>query len=324
MSKLSAMPPPTAAPPFTERLDVAVRSHAGIEGVAIENQDNYLLIDGTGRARYLRGGDEQQTHISGWPAGHARVAVLDGMGGHGFGREAAEAAVTGLLELPPCTTAAHLARGLERLHAHLQQQFASAAGPRPGTTLTLIEIPPQGPALLFHVGDSRLYELNGGTIAPLTVDHVPATAFALQGILGEHEWWAQVHGEHRPQISQAFILGDAMSDPSVLADPLFELSAATLPPFLADLPDRRPLELRPGKTYILATDGFWACAEANRWVAQWPRILGPSVGAQAKVDALFRAMNEHPPPHLHADNLTAIVLCPAASPAADSTAVPYQ
>ncbi|MFD2367207.1 PP2C family protein-serine/threonine phosphatase [Pseudoduganella sp. GCM10020061] len=318
------MPTAAAETPFTPRLDVAARSAAGIEGSTAENQDNYLLIDAAGRARFLRDEAETQQRVAGWLPGHARIAVLDGMGGHGHGREAAEAAVAGLLEMAPCHDGAELAHRLARLHGRLQQQFGTGAnGLRPGTTLTLLEIPEHGPALLFHVGDSRLYELDGDRVSPLTVDHVPATSFVLQGLLGEQEWWAQVHGEHRAQISQAFILGNALSDPAVLSDPLYELDAEVLPPFLAHLADRRPVELEPGKTYLLATDGFWACAEANRWVARWPRILAQSDSARDKVDALFGEMNDHPPAQLHHDNLTAIVIRPVSSAAADTTAVPY-
>lgn len=312
---------PPDRPLFAPHLDVAARSAAGVAGVTLENQDNFLLIDARGEARFLRGQEEQCLQIADWPAGHARIAVLDGMGGHGHGREAAEAAVTGLLEMAPCHSAEELAGRLDRLHARLQRQFASEPGPRPGTTLTLIEIRPHAQPLLYHVGDSRMYELDGERVTPLTVDHVPATAFAMQGLLGEDEWWHQVHGEHRPQISQAFILGDAISDPSALTDPLFELTPESLPAFLRHLHDRRAAELSPGKTYLLATDGFWACAEAYRWVARWPGILASSDSARAKIDALFREMDEHPPARLHHDNLTAVVIRPTGRPD-ELTAVP--
>ena len=316
------MPPAQADQPFAPQLDVAARSAAGVPGALLENQDNFLLIDTAGRACFLRDQREQRSQVAGWEPGHARLAVLDGMGGHGHGREAAEAAVAGLLAMPPCGTAAELAVRLEELHAQLQQQFRTDPGPRPGTTLTLLEIRPEQPALLYHVGDSRLYQVEGDRIEPLTVDHVPATAFAMRGMMDEQEWWAQVHGEHRPQISQAFILGDAISDLTQLSDPLFPLTADVLPAFLRHLPDRRPLELVAGRTYILATDGFWACAEANRWVARWPGILAGATSAQAMVDALFREIDEHPPGQLHKDNLTAIVIRPGAR-ATDLTAVPH-
>ncbi|HWJ93513.1 MAG TPA: hypothetical protein VNT33_02240, partial [Telluria sp.] len=91
----------TPASPRT--IDAAVRSSAGATlPRRPENQDNYLLVNGDGLARFLLGEAPQERRLAGWPAGHVRAAVLDGMGGHGHGREAAEAAVLGLLAVPAC------------------------------------------------------------------------------------------------------------------------------------------------------------------------------------------------------------------------------
>jgi serine/threonine protein phosphatase PrpC len=317
--------PPAQDLRFGPRLDVAVRSSEGTGASRRpENQDNYLLIDLDGNATFLRGQQPQRQSAPGWTPGHARVAVLDGMGGHGHGREAAEAVAAGLLAVPPCSTVTDLSRHLDALHARLQHQFAQLdhSPLRPGTTLTLLELPPGGPALLYHVGDSRLYEITPEAATVLTIDHVPATAFAMAGLLGEREWWQQVHGEHRPQISQAFILGNTFVDPVGLADPLYELSPARLPPWLAHLPDRRPISLRPGAAYLLATDGFWSCFDAPAWVARWPRLLAQCGDAAAMVDALFGEIEARPPPGLHSDNLTALVLRTPLAAGADETALP--
>ncbi|MFL6656978.1 MAG: PP2C family protein-serine/threonine phosphatase, partial [Massilia sp.] len=145
---------------FGPMLDIAARSAAGANP---ENQDNFLLIDHHGLAQYLNGQQLQQRQVQNWPVGHARVAVLDGMGGHGRGREAAEAVVTGLLAMPACTSLAQLSEQLDSLHSYLQTHFSAGVAPdrRPGTTLTLLELRPGQPPLLFHVGDSRLYEIRG-------------------------------------------------------------------------------------------------------------------------------------------------------------------
>ena len=301
---------------FGPMLDVAAQSCAAANpSVRLENQDNYLLIDIHGQAVFLRGEVEQRQRVDGWPSGHARIAVLDGMGGHGRGREAAEAVVAGLLAMPACASLGQLSALLEELHARLQRHFADsadAANPdkRPGTTLTMLELRPGQAALLWHVGDSRLYEIARGQAVPMTVDHVPATAFAMGGLLGEHEWWQQVHCEHRSQISQAFILGNAFDKPSALSAPLHELSPRNLPPFLYHLPDRRAIELDPGALYVLATDGFWACDAPQAWLGSWTRLLAGEHSAHAMCDALFTGMLAAPPPGLHMDNITAIVLRP--------------
>lgn len=314
--------------PLGPRLDVAARSAAAAHGTGgRENQDNYLLIDAQGNARYLRDGQEEATHLPHWPHGHGRVAVLDGMGGHVQGRQAAEATVAALLTLPPCGSATELAARLDALHAELQHHFDGAhenGFRRPGTTLTLLELRPGASALLYHAGDSRLYELTADQATPLTVDHVPATAVAMAGQLDEHEWWRQVHGEHRSQISQAFILGNAFASHTVLSDPLFPLTPLNLPPWLCHLPDRRAVELRPGRTYLLATDGFWSCPDGWDWVARWPAMLGSAQTAHAKLDILFTEIALRPPAQLHLDNITAValrVLAPA-TPPHDDTALP--
>jgi serine/threonine protein phosphatase PrpC len=294
-------------------LDIAARSRLGAGLLSrAENQDNFLLIDGRGSARFLLGQQQRSANVSGWTAGHVRAAVLDGMGGHGHGREAAEAVVAGLLAIPPATDLDTLSAQLDDLHTQLQAGFAAGADPerRPGTTLTMLDIPPTGPALLYHCGDSRLYKIAAGKIEPLTVDHVPATTFAMEGLLSEREWWQQVHGEHRPQISQAFILGNAFDDPLSLADPLYALTPEELPPFLRHLPDRRALELDPDAVYLLATDGFWSCADPLGMVAEWPALFDTTASAQHMLDGLFGLMERYPPGFLHPDNLTAIVIRP--------------
>jgi serine/threonine protein phosphatase PrpC len=310
-------------------LDVAAASRLGAgPRLREENQDNLQLVDTSGQAVWLHGQQPQRRQLARWRSGHARLAVLDGMGGHGHGREAAEAVVAGLLAMPPCDSAAALTRHLDQLHAGLQRHFAqlAGAGPRPGTTLTLLELPEHGDPILYHIGDSRLYEITRERAAPLTVDHVPATAFAMAGLIGEQEWWQQVHGEHRPQVSQAFILGNAFANPAHLNDPLFELTPLNLPSWLCALPDRRALPLRPDATYLLATDGLWSCSDPHGWVGQWPQLLGGRLDAAGMLAALLRAYDAHPPAFFYPDNVTAILLrTPGTSPAPgarDETVLP--
>ena len=101
---------------FGPQLDVAAHSCAAAQPLAqLENQDNYLLIDHDGRAVSLQGQRPLHQQVSDWPRGHARLAVLDGMGGHGQGRQAAEAVVAGLLAMPACDSLEQLCRRLDLL-----------------------------------------------------------------------------------------------------------------------------------------------------------------------------------------------------------------
>lgn len=319
---------------FGPGLDIAARSSASISKLQVpENQDNLLIVDAAGRAVFLHNQVPHSVQLTDWPRGHVRLAVMDGMGGHGHGREAAEAVAAGLLLIPACGTQPDLDSRLDDLHRRLQSQFRQHGDNdsfrRPGTTLTLLEIPPGAAPMLYHAGDSRLYEITADGARPLTVDHVPATSFAMHGLLGEQEWWQQVHGEHRSQISQAYILGNAFANPQVLDNELLPLGPANLPPFLRQLADRRALTLRPDATYLLATDGFWSCGRPLEWIARWPALLTqPGHSAGTGLDALFNDYADHPPPQLHIDNLSAIVLrcaSPAAAPHddnVDETALP--
>lgn len=294
---------------FGPRFDLAAATSIGAGALKrSENQDNFLLIDASGQAALLANQLPERLHVPDWPAGHVRAAVLDGMGGHGNGREAAEAVVQGLLAMPACTSHAMLAAKLDQLHARLQLQFNQAPAARqPGTTLTLLEMPPDGDPLLYHVGDSRLYEVSKNTVTCLTVDHVPATVHAMAGLLDESGWRARVHGQHHPQIAQAFILGNVINDRLELQLALVALDAGNLPSFLAHLGDRRLLPLRPDAYYVLASDGFWSCARPDEAIARWPALCRGKTAAQAS-EAILGDFMHQPPAGLHSDNLTALVL----------------
>ena len=295
------------------RFEVAAATRIGAgPNQRLENQDNFLVVDGAGLASFLRDGRLHTAQVAHWPQGHQRLAVMDGMGGHGHGREAAESVAAGLLAIPACADLASLSGHLDSLHAALQARFdalmqAEGAAARPGTTLTMLESPPAGAPLLWHAGDSRLYEITAQAVSCLSVDHVPATVLAIAGLLGEDAWRHHVHGSHAPQIAQAFILGNTLLDPARLDDGLVALDANTLPSWLRGFPDRRPLALRHDATYLLATDGFWSCRDPAEFVARWPRLFAQG-SAQACLDALFGEMETQQPLGLQPDNLTAIVL----------------
>jgi serine/threonine protein phosphatase PrpC len=241
-----------------------------------DNQDNYLVVDGQGRGRFLRNEQEIEVELRDWPSGHWRVAVLDGMGGHSHGREAAEATVNGLLDLPATTDIQQLSGDLSTLHLRLYKEFQQA-GLESGCTLLLLEIPPDGPTLLFHVGDSRAYAIDGKRVDCLTIDHVPATHLALLGLVDSVRWFQQVHVQSNSQISQAFILGSTLGVRSLQVDSiepeLVELHDRNLPLFLRGLGDRRALPLQPGWVYLLASDGLWHLTDPQSFIRRWPILL---------------------------------------------------
>lgn len=290
---MSALNPITAHPPDqSPSLEWAARSLRSPTGCGRhENQDNYLIITSQGEAHLLWHERETRLKLLDWPKGHWRLVVLDGMGGHSHGREASEKTVEGLLEIPATTDRATLSRHLEALHRRLHREFCDA-GLETGCTLVLLEIPACGPALLFHAGDSRLYAVNPTQVVCLTVDHVPATHMAMLGLLNGAQWRQQVHMQSNSEISQAFILGNTLSTPTLqietLDAELFELHDGNLPLFLRGLGDRRHLPLEPGWIYLLASDGLWHLSDPQAFIQNWPSWLAdPLPSLEELLDQLF-------------------------------------
>ncbi len=299
---------------FSANYEVAVRSllspvHPGRQ----ENQDNYLIINESGHARWLHDEREVTTVIPHWSAGYIRLAVMDGVGGHQSGRQATEKTAAGLLEIPPVQHVRELGFQLEALHRRLHQEMHRGKE-RPGCTLTILDIPPQGPALLFHAGDSRLYEVREEGTRCLTVDHVPATKFAMWGALNGIDWQRQVHEQPANRVSQAFVLGNTFKDQqlygSTLDAELYELHDGNLPPFLKGMGDRRTLELSDQAVYLLASDGLWCLAKPQLFICRWSEILVRDQPLDASLAELFAELAEMTrlEPGQHGDNCTAIVL----------------
>jgi len=278
---------------FGPNLEVSARSLASPHGGSQrENQDNYLVVDGHGRAVFLKNEKACDAQIKDWPPGHVRLAIMDGVSGMGQGREAAECVVDGLLATPACCELAQLDTVLDALHHQIRERFAHLTK-TPGCTLVLLEWPANSEPMLAHVGDSRLYEVNAERTQVLTVDHCPATAYAMRNTLNEEEWWQQVHGEDRSMLAQALGIGNTLSSPLTPVEPeLRNLRADDLPEFLRAWPDRRVLKLEPDCIYLLATDGLWSFADPQSFVQRWSEILLPPTG-QALDHALDSLFCEH-------------------------------
>ena len=300
-----------AAPP----LEIAVRSLRSPTGHGRrENQDNYLIVDDRGAVRFLWHEQETQLQLPDWPTGHRRIAILDGMGGHSHGREAAEKTVAGLLDRLAAASLGQLSADLNALHQRLYHEF-QVAGLETGCTLILLEIPLEGPALLFHVGDSRMYAIDPWRAQYLTVDHVPATHLAMLGMLDGVQWHQQVHLQTNSQISQAFILGSTLGVPSLYIEAidaeLYELHDGNLPLFLRGLSDRRPLALEAGHVYLFATDGLWHLAQPQEFIQRWPALLAqPQRSLEEIIDQLLAELadairQQHSQPD---DNCTVILV----------------
>lgn len=97
-------------------------------------------------------------------------AIADGMGGHADGDVAADTVIATIAAEPAPRTVADLERLVDRADRTVRNLVA-APGPRsPGSTL-LAATRLGDKIAVVHVGDSRCYQLVGGELRAVTVDH---------------------------------------------------------------------------------------------------------------------------------------------------------
>jgi protein phosphatase len=153
-------------------------AHRAIGPVRMHNEDTYRLVD--------------SAHPRVRACGYLAV-LADGMGGHGQGDVASDAASDGLFARfyaeppPPLDTIPDLLRaGVAEADAQVRAATAGAEGRAPGTTLVAAAVRDD---LLFvaNVGDSRAYLARGGAAFQLTRDHSLVAEQVAAGLLGPAE-----------------------------------------------------------------------------------------------------------------------------------------
>ena len=120
---------------------------------------------------------------SGESDGPAVLMVADGMGGHIAGEVASRLAINAAAssELDPADRVAAANRAIREEVARRPDLQGM------GTTLTLVELTPEGKARFGHVGDSRAYLLRDGELKQLTEDHTVAAEYVALGQLSAEE-----------------------------------------------------------------------------------------------------------------------------------------
>lgn len=193
-------------------LAIAGSSHVG--RVREANQDAFDRFDDPARNEIL-------------------LVVADGMGGHRGGDTASRMAVGTLGKLVREAEGdgpTRLRLAIERANTEIHRLAGRDSMLRGmGTTVVALLLSPKGPAIVAHVGDSRLYRLRDGELGLLTHDHTLVAKWVREGTLSEEQ--ARDHPS-RNQLFQA-----------VGADREIE-------PALSDL------ELRAGDLYLLCSDGL--------------------------------------------------------------------
>jgi PPM family protein phosphatase len=120
---------------------------------------------------------------SGESDGQAVLMVADGMGGHIAGEVASRLAINAAAstELKPDDRVAAANRAIREEVAR-QPDLEGM-----GTTLTLVELEPEGVARVAHVGDSRAYLYRDGELRQLTEDHTVAAEYVALGQISAEE-----------------------------------------------------------------------------------------------------------------------------------------
>lgn len=120
---------------------------------------------------------------SGESNGPAVLMVADGMGGHVAGEVASRLAVNAAASssLEPADRVAAANRAIREEVAR-QPELEGM-----GTTMTLVELTPEGVANFGHVGDSRAYRYRNGSLEQLTADHTVAAEMVTLGQLTPEE-----------------------------------------------------------------------------------------------------------------------------------------
>ena len=232
-------------------------------GPRTHNEDTYRLAD--------------PAHPLARACGYLAI-LADGMGGHGRGDVASDAASDGLFARyyaeppPPAATIPDLLRaGVADAHAHVRAATAGATGRTPGTTLVAAAVRDD---LLFvaNVGDSRAYLARGGAAFQLTRDHSLVAAQVAAGVLTAAEAAASAR---RNLITRAIGQADAVE------------------------PDIFVVALQPGDRVILCSDGVHGHLGPQEFAAL-TEAADPQAASEALVALALRRGTT--------DNASAVVL----------------
>jgi len=211
-------------------------------------------------------------------------AVADGMGGHSAGDVASKAVVTRLAEIADLTAAegaegVTTAETINRALSLAVDDMKAGEGVTDlgtGTTVTgvALAVVSGGPQLIaYNIGDSRVYQLSGGVLEQVTIDHSVVQELVDAGRITREE--ADVH-PHGNVITRAV----GFHEPPV--------------------PDYRILPITPGLRVLVCSDGL--TKELTAYGIRHFLMSNPR--AEDAVSALVTAALDNG----GRDNVTAIVL----------------
>lgn len=202
-------------------------------------------------------------------------AVADGLGGMSHGEVASRLAVEALrAAFAADSSRAGLISACQNANrAVWEQATADGDDPTMGTTIAALGIVSDGPTVVVHVGDSRLYRYRNACLEQLTGDHSITADLIRAGELSEEE---AVSHPHWNILTRAFGVA-----------PTVEVEAADVP-------------CEPGDRLVLCTDGVVKALASEQLQA----VLASSAEAQRVADELVAAAVNHGAE----DNVSAVVI----------------
>lgn len=207
--------------------------------------------------------------------GEILLVVADGLGGHRGGEVASRMAVGTLGKLvresegePPD----RLIAAIERANAEIYKLAGKDRTLKGmGTTVVALLLCQKGASYVAHAGDSRLYRLRSGSLEPLTEDHSVVALLVREGAISPAE--ARDHPK-RNQILRALGVRDEI-----------EIEVG-------------PVEIEPGDSYLLCSDGLYGMLPDDDLLALAERAPDPHATVAWMIDASNQAGGT--------DNITAI------------------
>lgn len=170
-----------------------------------------------------------------------RLAVADGVGGERSGHFAAGLAIAALASQPGGDPRSELRHAFIEAQAAVLSLASDGKHAGAATTMTAGRFVPGG-IWVAHIGDSRAYRLRSGRLEQLTTDHILVEELRQRGVIGREK------AEEHPL--RSMLTKGLGVEPGRAADP-----------------DLFRVDLEPGDTVLLCTDGFSNCLDPVETVA---------------------------------------------------------
>ncbi len=207
----------------------------------------------------------------------ALFVVADGMGGMGGGDVASHTAVKTIMHeyyapaAPDADPLAALKRAMEKANDDVREQAATVNLPRIGATAAGVVLLPGGEALLFNVGDARVYRVRQNYIEQLSHD---------QSVL-QHQLDAGYISEEEARMARNVNVTAFVGQPPPI-EPVY-----------------RRTQVQLGDIFVICSDGLWDLVEPHEISSTVQRLSAEA--ATRKLIELAYKRGAH-------DNVTAIVI----------------